>query len=281
MNLRQRLQVSIQYLLPQHSLSWLMGKLADSQITWFKNLMIRLFMKRYQIDMSAALIENPYDYRSFNDFFIRKLKPDLRPIVKDLFEIASPVDGTLSQNGSIVHHQLMQAKGFYFDLTTLLGGDETLSRYFEDGLFSTFYLAPHNYHRVHMPLTGRLIKTIFVPGHLFSVNASSTETIPQLYTRNERLICIFDTKAGQMAVILVGALIVGSISTVWQEHPYRQTQIVIENVFDKIIEISKGAELGYFKMGSTVILLFAKNTIQWSKSSCREQLMGESIGRIF
>lgn len=280
MNLRQRLQISLQYLLPQHGLSRLIGKLADLQIAWFKNLMIRWFMKRYRIDLSAALIENPNDYPSFNDFFIRKLKPNLRPIAKDPFEIASPVDGTLSQNGSITHHQLMQAKGFYYDLMTLLGDDENLSHYFEDGLFSTFYLAPHNYHRVHMPLSGRLIKTIFVPGHLFSVDANSTETIPQLYTLNERLICLFDTQVGQMAVILVGALIVGSINTVWREHPYRTTQIVKENVFNNTVEIAKGAELGYFKMGSTVIVLFPKNSIDWSKVPHTEVLMGEAIGRI-
>lgn len=282
-NLFERIQISIQYLIPQHGLSWLMGKLADSEIVWFKNMLIYIFIKFFPVDMSAAVIENPYDYPSFNAFFIRKLKPDRRPIANGITAaadniICSPVDGTLSQIGSIKEQQLMQAKGIYYDLDTLLGGDKELSQYFADGLFSTIYLAPHQYHRVHMPISGRLIKTIFIPGDLFSVSARANVWIPQLYTKNERLVCIFETELGQMAIILVGALLVGSIHTVWRDAPHRTTQITQENFTDMPIEIMKGNELGYFKMGSTVIVIFAKDVVSWTLPSFTDVKMGEKIG---
>ena len=165
-----------------------------------------------------------------------------------------------AQIGNIQKKQLLQAKNFYFDLGTLLGGDTQLADNFHDGTFATIYLAPHNYHRVHMPLDGKLVKTIYVPGKLFSVNRMTSEIIPNLYSRNERLICVFDTTLGPMTIVLVGAMIVGSIQTVWMKNPIRANRIITETFSDGI-QLIKGAELGYFKLGSTVILLFGKDKI--------------------
>lgn len=276
----------IQYVLPKNAISWCMGKLASIQTPWFKNLSIYCFTKLYPINLSLAIKENPYDYLSFNDFFIRKLKPNLRPIDQNPLVIVSPVDGMLMEIGEIHQQQLLQAKNYYFTLQSLLGGDAKFSRYFENGLFATLYLAPYHYHRVHMPISGRLMQTKFIPGKLFSVNKASASGISELYSKNERLICLFDTAVGQVAIILVGALIVGSIQTVWRQHPYANTEIVDENFSDQSLILQKGEELGFFKMGSTVILLFPKNKIKWSMTSNQgevvvdEVIMGEAIGNI-
>ena len=253
--------IFLQSLLPQHLLSTIAGKLADSRQVWLKNLLIKKFINHYRIDLQEAIVEKAEDYRSFNDFFTRQLKPELRPIVSGANEIASPVDGCIAQIGNANGRQLFQAKGFYFDLINLLGGDEEFSQDFNDTSFATLYLAPHNYHRIHMPIDGSLIKTIYVPGKLFSVNCKTAAAIPNLYSRNERLICIFSTRIGLIAVILVGALIVGSIQTIWMAEPIRQKTIRVETFTNVTLE--KGAELGQFKLGSTVILLFPKNTMNW------------------
>lgn len=259
----KKLLTYLQYLLPQQLLSRLMGWLAENRSTWFKNYMIRRFIKKYQVDLSEAMIEDPTAYPNFNTFFIRQLKPEVRKIAQDKQVIVSPVDGTVAQIGVIQQNQLLQAKGFYFNLDTLLGNDTEMAKLFADGNYATLYLAPHNYHRVHMPLAGKLLKTIYIPGRLFSVNLTTSEIIPQLYSRNERLISFFQTDIGPMAVILVGAMIVGHIQPIWTRDCIRSPHMQIEEHKDGIT-LAKGDELGHFKLGSTVILLFPRHAIEWS-----------------
>lgn len=270
-----------QYLLPQQILTRLAGYLADSQRPGVKNALIRYFMRTYKPDMQEAFIEDPYHYPTFNDFFIRQLKPALRPIVAGEKTIASPVDGTIAQIGIIHQRQLLQAKGMYFDLDTLLANDAELANRFEDGGYTTLYLAPHNYHRVHMPCAGTLVKTIYVPGRLFSVNHMTSEIIPQLYSRNERLICLFQTEVGLMAVILVGAMIVGKIQMTWMHQSSRRNAIHTQT-FANGPTFQKGDELGYFKLGSTVIMLFEKDSVLW-QPTCEAQStlqFGQWLGNI-
>ena len=272
----------LQYALPQHAISGLAGQLANARTPWLKNFLIRKFIHAYHVDMSEAAEENPEKYQSFNEFFIRELKPGIRPVLQDTNDIACPVDGTVAQIGKIQRDQLLQAKQSYFDLSTLFGGDTTLSQQFIDGSFATLYLAPHNYHRIHMPVAGKLTHTIYVPGKLFSVNRMTSQIIPNLYARNERLICCFDTEVGPMAVILIGALIVGSMQTVWMQQPVRHKNILSEP-FSSTLCLSKNAQLGYFKLGSTVIILFRKDKIDWSKSLQSEYniKVGMSLGKMF
>lgn len=266
-----------QYLIPQHSYTRLMGLLAKCRIPWLKNYLIKIFIDRYQVDMSLAVIEDYKAYPTFNDFFIRHLKPALRPIVQGPNQIACPVDGTISQMGKIDRETLFQAKGFYFNLTQLLGGSEKLSREFMDGSFATIYLAPRDYHRIHMPFPGRLRETIYIPGTLFSVNQETTLAIPNLFSRNERLVCIFDTEIGPMAVILVGAMIVGNIVTAWDDRPKSAT---IQSKTYSDVTLLRGAELGYFNVGSTVILLFAENKASFEAALTTEETvrMGQLFG---
>lgn len=255
----------LQYILPQHLLSSFAGKLADSTNIWLKNKLITRFVKQYKIDMSEAQQEDPLAYQSFNSFFIRQLKPNLRPIALGEQDIACPVDGTLVQMGVIKRNQVIQAKNVYFDLPQLLAGDQELINYFDDGFFSTLYLAPYNYHRIHMPVTGELLKTIYVPGKLFSVNQLTTQYVRDLYVKNERLIANFKTDAGNVTIILVGAMVVSGIKTTWDLTNCRtkvKRQIEVKQ-FSNSIVLRKGEELGYFNLGSTVILLFEKNKMQW------------------
>jgi phosphatidylserine decarboxylase len=259
----KKIFIFLQSLLPQHVLSTLAGRIADSEQPWLKNRLITWFVKFYQIDLKEAVIEDALSYPSFNSFFIRRIKPSLRPISQNLNEIICPVDGVIAQIGRISQYQLLQAKQIYFDLFHLLGRDNEQAAHFYDGYFSTLYLAPHNFHRVYMPIDGTLLKTIYVPGRLFSVNNMTAQYVPRLYARNERFISIFATEAGLMAVILVGAMIVGSIQTVWMNVPIRQKNICTE-VMKRPFTLKKGEELGYFKLGSTVILLYEKNKINWN-----------------
>jgi phosphatidylserine decarboxylase len=265
--------------MPQHALSHFAGWLAESRWTWLKNRLIHYFINRYQVDTSAALLTDIADYPTFNSFFTRRLKPELRPLVQAPNELASPVDGSISQIGHIEKNRLFQAKGFHFSLETLLGGDTHIANEFIDGEFTTIYLSPKDYHRVHMPLTGTLRKTIFIPGKLFSVNPQTAQTIPQLFARNERLVCIFDTDIGPMAIILVGAMLVGSMKTIWEMPPRSST--IQTQTYDNI-RIERGAELGHFKMGSTVIALFAKDKIEWPPHLTENSTvqMGSFLGKI-
>lgn len=271
-----------QYLVPQHLLTRLMGKLANSRISWLKNSFIRIFVKLYAVDMSEAAITEPTQYPTFNDFFTRKLTSTARKIATGSHEIASPCDGTLMQVGFARQNQLIQAKNFHFDLESLLGGDKELANRFYDGAYATIYLAPHDYHRVHMPLSGTLEKTIFVPGKLFSVNKTTSAVIPQLFSQNERLIAVFNTDAGKMVVILVGAMIVGSIQMAWMGEPVR-TESVDTTQYRDEISLTTGQELGLFKLGSTVIVLFERQKMQWQPALLPDQIvrMGQVIGNRF
>ncbi|RNF51962.1 phosphatidylserine decarboxylase [Marinomonas hwangdonensis] len=273
-----------QHITPQKTLSRAIGKIAECENRWVKNTFISQFVKKYQVDMSEAINSDPLSYRNFNDFFTRAIRPELRPICDQDDGIACPADGAISQLGNIEYGTLFQAKGHNYSLTDLLGGDASLSNQFLGGSFATVYLSPKDYHRVHMPLTGKLTKMIHIPGKLFSVNKVTAEQIPNVFARNERTVCLFDTEAGPMAVILVGAMIVASIETVWagQVTPFNK-QVVTWN-YDALnnIELKKGEEMGRFKLGSTAIVLFGKDAINWEESLQAETptKMGMHFGRI-
>lgn len=274
-----KLFILFQFIVPQHLLSRLVGKIADCETSWVKNTFISWFAKKYQINMTEAQEEIPTNYPSFNAFFTRALKDDAREIDMSAGSIASPADGAISQLGKIEHGRIFQAKGRSYGLTTLLGGDQTRAEQFINGEFATVYLSPRDYHRVHMPVTGTLTHSIYVPGDLFSVNQVTAEGVDQLFARNERLVAFFDTEHGPMAMVLVGAMIVAGIETVWggQEAP-RLRQPIHQSFLSETREpvvLEKGAEMGRFKLGSTVILLFGENAINW-----QEQLAAESPVRL-
>lgn len=261
--------ILLQYLLPKHLLSRLFGKLASKELGFFTTFIIKIFIKKYNVDMQLAEHEDPNFYKTFNDFFTRKLKDEARTIVQGTKELALPVDGMVSQIGDIKLGRLIQAKGHDFGLNALIGGNTEDSKHFKDGKFCTIYLAPKDYHRVHMPFDGTLEKMIFVPGQLFSVNPVTAENIDNLFSRNERVVCIFNTTIGKMAVILVGATIVASIDTVWAGTvaPNTKEHVIKEyNYQDQNISLKKGDELGKFKLGSTVICLFEKDSISFNEN---------------
>ena len=262
-SLRGRLFVWLQYLLPQHGLSRLVLAAARVRTRWFKNAIIRGFLKLYRVDMTEAAESDPYRYGSFNEFFTRALKEGARPIAREDDAIASPVDGCVSEAGTIDRDRLMQAKGRDYRLSELLAAQPWASR-FEGGSFATIYLAPFNYHRVHMPLRGTLRETVYVPGRLFSVNAVTAQHVPQLFTRNERVLTLFDSGRGQFAVVLVGALNVGSMATVWAGDITPAVRRAIARIPAAPTTLEKGAELGRFNMGSTVILIFEPNRARWA-----------------
>jgi phosphatidylserine decarboxylase len=256
--IRDRLFVGMQYLLPQHLLSRMMHALARSRIRPLKNLVIRGFLRFYAINLAEASQPDALAYESFNAFFTRALKPGVRPIDTAPGAVVSPVDGEVSQAGRIERDMLLQAKGIHYSIGELLGSDDELARQFDGGYFATIYLAPFDYHRIHMPLAGRLRCARHVKGDLFSVNAVTAASVPGLFARNERVACLFDTDAGPMAVVLVGALFVGSMSLTWTgELPSYRGRLPRElPIGDPPIALDKAAELGQFNMGSTVILLF-------------------------
>ncbi|KZY38110.1 phosphatidylserine decarboxylase, partial [Alcanivorax sp. HI0044] len=258
-NWRDKLFVTLQYLVPQHGLSRLVGMLARSEVPWIKTTFINLFMKRFGIDLSEAQIEDADRFPTFNAFFTRALKPDARPLeASGDNEIACPADGAVSQLGAIRANQVFQAKGHDYSLYDLLGGDSALASEFTNGQFATIYLSPRDYHRVHMPFTGTLRETRYVPGDLFSVNEATANGVPNLFARNERLVCIFDTEQGPMAVILVGAMIVAGIETVFsgQVTPLPKQVVTTDYLRTAPITLEKGEELGRFLLGSTVVMLF-------------------------
>nr|WP_232341022.1 archaetidylserine decarboxylase [Halomonas pacifica] len=245
----------IQYPLPHHLLSRLVGRLAETRIGWLKQLLIKAFIRRFRVDMSEARDPDPGAYACFNDFFTRPLGEGARPIESGL---VSPADGTLSQFGETHHGTLIQAKGQAFSITSLLGGDMHRAAPFRQGSFATIYLSPRDYHRVHMPLTGTLKEMVYVPGRLFSVNQATADHVPNLFARNERLVCFFDTEEGPMAMVLVGAMIVAAIETVWAGQVTPLSGRVQTIRFDEPITLEKGAEMGRFKLGSTVVMCFSK-----------------------
>jgi len=272
------LYVLIQYCCPQHALTKIVQWLAECRWKWFKTWAIKRLIRKYHVNASEALSENLDDYPNFNSFFTRRLKPELRPIVQGEKQIASPADGCISQAGDIQQDTLLQAKGFYYSATSLLGGNAEIAKRFHNGKFATIYLAPKDYHRVHMPLAGKLLETTYIPGDLFSVNHRTAQAVPNLFTRNERLVCLFETAAGLMAVVLVGAMLVGHIETVWPMRHSRKT--ISTEQYSTDIYLERGAELGLFKMGSTVIVLFGKDQVDWVSSLKENTLVkvGEEIG---
>jgi len=215
--------------------------------------------------MSIAEQENPDDYKSFNAFFTRKIKKGVRKKITDDNFILSPIDGAISQIGYINKYQLLQAKNKNYTLEQLLGGDSDLADDFLNGSFATLYLSPRDYHRIHMPVTGRLIKSIYVPGNLFPVNQIGVENVEQLFSRNERFISIFETRLGLMAQIMIGAVLVGSMETVWlgEITPSKKRELTVTEYTENPIKLNQGEEFGRFNMGSTVILLFQKEKLLW------------------
>lgn len=280
-----RLFVILQYLIPHHMLSWLMHQLTRVEWLPLKNLMIKRAIALYKVDMSEALESDPEKYSSFNAFFTRALQPDARPIADDPLSICCPSDGTLSQCGEIRDGRIFQAKGHDYSLLELLGGDAVLSAQFDAGAFATIYLSPRDYHRVHMPFSGTLKQMVHVPGRLFSVNETTTRQVPRLFARNERVISLFETEAGPMAVILVGAIFVASMDTVWAgavAPGYRGVHRAYYGAVNDSVALDKGAEMGRFNMGSTVVLLFGKDAVEWSESLVASHTvrMGQEIARL-
>jgi phosphatidylserine decarboxylase len=279
-----RLFAWFQYLLPQHALSRLILAATRVRSAGFKNALIRGFLTLYSVDMSDAVETDPYRYGSFNEFFTRALKDGARPVARASNAIACPVDGQVSEAGAIERDWLLQAKGRRYRLAELLAGEPWASR-FEGGAFATIYLAPFNYHRVHMPLRAELRRTVYVPGRLFSVNAATAQHVPRLFARNERVVSLFDTGdaiAGQFAVILVGALNVGSMATVWAGDITPAARRVVAQVPAPPTTLEKGAELGRFNMGSTVILLFEPGRVRWQPEVRAGTVvrLGQSLGTL-
>lgn len=262
-----KLKVNLQYIMPKHALSRLVGSFAASESGALTTAFIKWFIKRYNINMDEAQESSPEAYRTFNEFFTRPLKPGLRPIAEDKDIVIQPVDGCVSQAGAIENGRLFQAKGHDYSLQALLAGTPEDEAKFMDGDFTTVYLSPTDYHRVHMPMAGTLRKMIYVPGDLFSVNPLTTANVPGLFARNERVVTIFDTEQGPMAMVLVGATIVASIGTVWAGTVTPPTGPQVHSweypaEGDNAIHLEKGAELGHFKLGSTIIALFGKDMLE-------------------
>jgi phosphatidylserine decarboxylase len=277
--MKGRLFVWMQYLLPQHALSRLILRATRVRVPWFKNLLVRGFLGLYAIDMTDAVQTDPFSYGSFNEFFTRALKPGARAIAADPDAIACPVDGTVSEAGRIDGEMLIQAKGRRYSLHELLAA-QPWAQDFEGGSFATIYLAPFNYHRVHMPVRGVLEGTVYVPGRLFSVNAATAAYVPRLFARNERVLTLFDTAYGHAALVLVGALNVGSMATVWAGDITPAARRVITRLPAQRLPLDKGEEMGRFNMGSTVILLFQKDRARWHphlRAGATVKL-GESLG---
>jgi phosphatidylserine decarboxylase len=276
-----RIFVWLQYIMPQHGLSRLVLAATRVRAPWFKNWTIRGFLKLYRVDMTEAAESDPYRYGTFNEFFTRALKDGARPIAGDVGAIASPVDGCVSEAGAIDGERLLQAKGRDYTLTDLLAAQPWAER-FEGGTFATIYLAPFNYHRIHMPVDGELRETVFVPGRLFSVNTVTAQHVPRLFARNERVLTLFDTAHGQFALVMVGALNVGSMATVWAGDITPAPRRAISRIPSPGLALAKGAELGRFNMGSTVILLFEPNRARWHSAvrAGYDVRLGQSLGMI-
>ena len=278
--------VALQHLLPQHGISRLVLAATRSQSPVFKNALIRLFVRGFKPDMSDAVETEPTAYASFNEFFTRALREGTRPVDSDPLAIASPVDGTVSEAGPLNADRLLQAKGHEYTLRALLAGNSAWERTFVGGSFATIYLAPYNYHRIHMPLAGELRESFYVPGDLFSVNRTTAQLVPGLFSRNERVFCGFDAGGIPWGLILVGALNVGSMGTVWHGDitPRRYRKVTPLPVTELLAPASldKGAEMGRFNMGSTVILLFPPGAAQWQTTLRAGKVLrvGERIGTL-
>lgn len=278
-----RLAVTPQYLLPKRVLTELAGKFANLRGGALTHAVIRKFVAHYGVDMSEAADSRIESYATFNDFFTRPLREGVRPIADTAF--ICPVDAAISQFGPIAHDQIFQAKGHSYSTRALVGGDQELAHRFDDGHFATLYLAPKDYHRIHMPCEGRLTRMIYVPGELFSVNPLTARNVPSLFARNERVVCVFDTAFGPFINVLVGAAIVGSVATVWHGvvNPPRSRDIREWRYEDQNIVLAKGAEMGRFLLGSTVVMLFPRNVVtfvpDWAPS--RPVRLGEAMAAAY
>lgn len=272
--------IVLQYLIPQHLLSRCIGHLANCKTPWLKSILINRFIKTYNVDIEEAENSDPESYDCFNDFFCRALKTEARPITADAGEILSPADGAFSQLGKIKSGRIFQAKGRDYSTAELLASSDYES-VFDNGEFATIYLSPKDYHRLHMPVDGKLISMTHVPGDLFSVNPLTTESVPRLFARNERVVCIFETDYGPMALVLVGAMIVASIETIWAGlvAPAGKKVVTTDYQKPKSVRLNRGEEFARFKLGSTIIVLFPENKISWTKqlASGSSVRMGESI----
>ena len=275
-----RLAVLPQYLLPKQALTLLAGKFASAEAGSLTTTVIRWFVGRYNVNMAEAANPDIASYKSFNEFFTRPLKADARPQAE--VDFISPVDGAISQFGPIERDQIFQAKGHSYSTTALVGGDRELAAQFENGSFATLYLSPRDYHRIHMPYDGKLTRMIYIPGELFSVNPTTARGVPGLFARNERVVCVFDSAFGPFVLTLVGATIVGSMATVWhgQVNPPRPGVIREWRYNEQNIVLKKGEEMGRFLLGSTVVMLFPKNTIAFNAdwAPTRATRMGEEMG---
>jgi len=263
---REQFFLACQRALPRQALTALMGSLANRRAGDLTRLAIELFIKRYGVDMSEAEQENPADYACFNDFFTRPLKAGLRPLANSTW--LSPVDGSISQLGGIAGERIFQAKGHDYSLLSLLGGDSQLAHLFKNGSFATLYLSPRDYHRIHMPCAGTLRRMVYVPGDLYSVTPLTAQNIPGLFARNERVVCFFDTAEGPLAMVLVGATIVGSMATVWHGpiNAQRGGQIQAWDYDSGQVELQQGQEMGRFMLGSTVVLCWTEQArVQFSQ----------------
>ncbi len=276
-----RLAVLPQYLLPKQLLTMIAGRFASARAGSITTSAIRRFVAQYGVDMKEAANPDIASYATFNDFFTRALRPGARPLANAA--VVCPVDGAVSQLGAIAHDQIFQAKGHHYSTTALLGGDAATAAQFNDGSFATIYLSPRDYHRIHMPCAGRLLRMVHVPGALFSVNPLTARGVPGLFARNERVVCLFETPLGPMALVLVGATIVGSMATVWhgQVNPPRPGRLVQWDYADQQITLNQGDEMGRFLLGSTVVLLFQRDAVQFEAGwgPLRPTRLGEAMAQ--
>lgn len=277
-NLKKKLFIQAQQIVPQQKLSRLVGKVAASENPVLKNVVIQAFKAKYGIDMSIAEQQNALKFKSFNEFFTRSLKTGVRSIDPNPKSVVSPADGAISQLGKINEGDIFQAKGQSFSVEKLIG-DPQLAAPFKNGEFATVYLSPRDYHRVHMPYSGTLTETLYIPGELFSVNQTTAENIPGLFARNERMVCLFDTDVGRMAVVLVGAMIVAGIETVATGKVKPTGRLELNH---HAMKLEKGDELGRFYLGSTAVVLFEKDKMQWDQSFKANStvVMGEALGHL-
>ncbi len=276
-------KVNLQYILPKHLLSRLVGKFAAAEAGGVTTAFIKFFIKKYNVDMSEALYPHPEHYKTFNEFFTRQLKPEVRQIAEGDDVLIQAVDGAVSQFGDIHQDSIFQAKGHNYSLTTLLGGKPELAKPFKNGKFATIYLSPKDYHRIHMPVEGTLTDMVYVPGELFSVNPLTAENVPGLFARNERVIAFFDTPVGKMVLVLVGATIVASIETVWSGTvtPPAGKNVQhwqYESDDEAAVKLEKGDEMGRFKLGSTIVVCFEKDQIEFEDM---EAGMTTRLGEVF
>lgn len=253
-----------QYLVPKHLLSTWMHALMNSETVWFKRVVINQLVKFYGVNLQEAKRSNAEDYSSVNDFFTRSLAEDARPIDDNPQAMVSPADGKISQTGQLKNNQLVVAKGNHYSVEALLGGDVQLAQQFHDGDFAVVYLSPKDYHRIHMPFDGKLLSMMYVPGDLFAVNPSTVKMVPELFARNERLVISFETAAGPMVLVMVGAIFVGSMETVWQGKitPNYGHTLAYWDYQAESLHFEKGQEIGRFNMGSTVVMLTSKHSTQ-------------------